>query len=56
MARTFDGTVEAYVAPIAKTVKVRNHSAGTAYTAENITELYGVMLKAAEKHLSLIHI
>ena len=50
MARTFDGTVEAYVAPIAKTVKVRNHSAGTAYTAENITELYGVMLSAAEKH------
>ena len=50
MARTFDGTVEAYVAPIAKTVKVRNHSAGTAYTAENIADLYSVMLSAAEKH------
>ncbi len=50
MARTFDGTVEAYVAPIAKTVKVRNHTAGTAFTAENVNDLYTTMVDAAEKH------
>lgn len=55
MARNFDGSVEAYVAPIAKTVKIRGDKdprfsgSGNVFTNESVNDLYNTMLSAAEK-------
>jgi len=56
MARTFNGNVEAFVAPIAKTVKIRSENdprytgEGNVFTADKADELFKAMVSAGEKY------
>ncbi len=56
MARTFDGNVEAFIAPIAKTVKIRSENdprysgEGNVYTADKASELFTAMMDAGKKY------
>lgn len=56
MARTFDGNVEAFKAPIANTIKIRSENdprysgEGNVYTADTADDLFNTMMDAGKKY------